>query len=150
MANSFKKLWKGAVAQIEGVRDQVEKTVKASGQNARHQFEKEFDRLRIERDRLLVTLGEQTLTWVNKSPVELPSVLKKTVTRLNEVVDSLKPKKAAKAESKAEAAAPKAAASKPVKKKKAAAPKKKAAAPAKAAAPKRVNKAPVSKKPLEE
>ena len=152
MANGLKnrvgKFWKGAVAQIEGVRSQVEKSVRARGAT----LGKELDRLRDERDRLLSKLGEQTLTWVNKSPVPMPAVVKQTVTRLNAVVDSLKgsqksgtpaPAPAAKASAPTAAATKKAPA-----KKKAAKAKSAAKSTAKSAATK-PNKAPVSKKRLD-
>ena len=152
MANGLKnrvgKFWKGAVAQIEGVRSQVEKSVRARGAT----LGKELDRLRDERDRLLSKLGEQTLTWVNKSPVPMPAVVKQTVTRLNAVVDSLKgsqksgtpaPAPAAKASAPTAAAKKKAPA-----KKKAAKAKSAAKSTAKSAATK-PNKAPVSKKRLD-
>lgn len=134
------------------------KQLKSRGETAR----KQLDRLMDERDRLLVKLGEQTLTWVNKSPVQLPGVVKQTVTRLNEVVESLKDEKAehkAPATPSVPAAAPASAPAKkkaPKKEKAAAKPKpkaKKAAAKpaAKATAKPTVkpNKAPVGKKKLE-
>ena len=156
MANGLKnrvgKFWKGAVAQIEGVRSQVEKTVRARGAT----LGKELDRLRDERDRLLSKLGEQTLTWVNKSPVPMPAVVKQTVTRLNAVVDSLKgsqksgtpaPAPAAKASAPPAAAKKKAPAKKKAAKSAKTAPR--GAAKSAAKSPAKPNKAPVSKKRLD-
>ncbi len=141
------KLWQTTVAQIEGVRD----TVKARAGSAREQFEKELSRLKSERDKLIVRLGEQTLEWVNKSPVRVPTVVQGTVDRLNDVIGRLTKKPAAK-----KSAAPAASAKKPSGAAKKSAPKrtvkktvkKLSAKPARSEA-KAPNKSPVVKKPLE-
>jgi hypothetical protein len=132
------KFWQSTVAQIEEVRDNV----KARAGTARQQLEKEVKRLKGERDKLLVRLGEQTLEWVNKSPVRLPGVVQTTVDRLNHVIDEMQPKKAAPA-APAKKKAAKKAAKKTVKKLSAKSAKLEAKAPAKAP-----NKAPVARKPL--
>jgi hypothetical protein len=132
------KLWKETVAQIEEVRD----TVKARAGTARAQIEKEVKRLKGERDKLVVRLGEQTLDWVNKSPVRVPAVVQGTVDRLNDVIERMKPKKAE---------APRAE-KKDAPKKKKSAPKKTvkklSTKPARSQA-KAPNKSPVTRKPLE-
>jgi len=138
------KLWKSTVEQFEGVRDNVKA---------------EVGRVRGERDKLFAHLGEQTLEWVNKSPVRLPAVLQSTVDRLNEVIHKASPKAAKATVEKAVASVKTEAKKAPAKKastKKATATtktvskkavKKISAKPAKleAQAP---NKAPVSRKPL--
>jgi hypothetical protein len=144
------KLWDGAVAQIEEVRD----TVKARADSARGQLEKEVGRLKGERDKLVLRLGEQTLEWVNKSPVRLPHVVQSTVDRLNGVISKLTGDKKPSKKKKAAPKAKKAAVKKTVKKLSAKPAKSEAKAPkteAKAAVTKSpANKAPVVRKPLEE
>jgi hypothetical protein len=116
--------------------------VKARAGTARAQIEKEVKRLKGERDKLVVRLGEQTLDWVNKSPVRVPAVVQGTVDRLNDVIERMKPKKAE---------APRAE-KKDAPKKKKSAPKKTvkklSTKPARSQA-KAPNKSPVTRKPLE-
>lgn len=75
------KLWSHAIDQLEEIKETVLRT------NGR--VEAEVHRLKIERDKLLRRLGEQTLKLANQKTVPLPSVVKRTVQQLNEVLESL-------------------------------------------------------------
>ena len=170
------QLWRGAVAQAEGVADQLRSQSKGVADQLRSQSKGvgdrvrgEIDRLRSEREQLLGRLGEQTLSWVNANRSAVPGPLKPTVEKLNKVIERLtKHESSAKAAPKQEvhAAPAQEAHHEPVKhsvvkrsakKKAAAAPKATAAAKkkpvaAKSAAPvktiAKVSKQPVSRKVL--
>ena len=78
-------LWKQAVDQLEEVRDVLSR----SRDKLEGRLEEDLLRLRGERDRLLKVLGEQTYKLANQGKVPLPTVVKNTVDRLNEVIESL-------------------------------------------------------------
>lgn len=118
------ELWSQTVDQLETLKDTVLRSTN-------DRVETEVQRLRMERDKLLQNLGEQTLKLINQEKVPVPAVVKKTVDRLNSVLDSLmsveaqrskgkgkgkkkatKAKSAAKGTSKKKSAAPKRAATK--------------------------------------
>lgn len=75
------KLWSQAIDQLEEIKETVLRT--------NDRVEAEVQRLRIERDKLLRRLGEQTLKLANQQTVPLPTVLKRTVEQLNDVIESL-------------------------------------------------------------
>ncbi|MCK5689822.1 hypothetical protein KAI87_11160, partial [Myxococcota bacterium] len=75
------ELWKNAVDQLEEVKDIV---LKSS-----NKFEADIQRLKIERDRLLKKLGEQTHKLAGQGQVPLPARVRTTIDRLNEVIESL-------------------------------------------------------------
>ena len=57
---------------------------------SRDRFEADFHRLKLERDKLLQRLGEQTLKLSNQGQMKhLPAVVRRTVDRLNEILESL-------------------------------------------------------------
>jgi hypothetical protein len=72
------ELWKQAVDQFEEVKEVL------TGR-----LEVDLVRLRGERDRLLKTLGEQTYKLANQGKLPVPAIVKKTVDRLNEVINGL-------------------------------------------------------------
>src|SRR5689334_235070 len=72
------QLWKQAVDQLEEVKEVL------SGR-----LEEDMVRLRQERDRLLRVLGEQTYRLANQGKLPLPAIIKRTVDRLNEVIDGI-------------------------------------------------------------
>lgn len=75
------KLWSQAIDQLEEIKETVLRT--------NDRVEAEVQRLRLERDKLLRRLGEQTLKLANQQTVPLPAVLKRTVEQLNDVIESL-------------------------------------------------------------
>lgn len=75
------ELWRQAIDQLEEVKGMV------SQQTGR--WEADLHRLRLERDKLLKKLGEQTYKLANQGKVPLPAIVKATVDRLNEVIESL-------------------------------------------------------------
>jgi hypothetical protein len=75
------EVWKQAINQLEDVKDVVLK----SGDR----MEAEVERLRLERDKLLKKLGEQTHKLANQGKLPMPGVVKQTVDRLNEVIDKM-------------------------------------------------------------
>lgn len=76
-------LWQQAVHQL----DDVKKVVKLrSGR-----LEADVARLKMERDKLLTLLGEQTYKLANQELITLPALVQRTVVRLNEVVTMLAP-----------------------------------------------------------
>ena len=79
------QLWRGAVAQASGVRDQL----RSQGQGAATRVRGEINRLRGEREQLVSRLGEQTLSWVNANRKAVPGPLKPTVEKLNRVIERL-------------------------------------------------------------
>jgi ElaB/YqjD/DUF883 family membrane-anchored ribosome-binding protein len=99
-------LWKQAVDQLEEVKEAV---VRQTGR-----FDAELQWLRSERDRLLKRLGEQTHKLASEGKLPIPSFLKGTVDRLDEVIERLVAKqgdgkrKAAKKPARKKAAAKKA------------------------------------------
>ena len=116
---------------------------------SRDRFEADFHRLKLERDKLLQRLGEQTLKLSNQGKMNVPTVVRRTVDHLNDILDrlgnlqSVKKKKKGKSSAKkapSKASSKKAAA--PAKKKPAAKPAKKA----KKAAKRATKKATSSKK----
>lgn len=74
-------LWKQAIDQLEEVKDAYTRS--------RGRLDDEMLRLRGERDKLLKKLGEQTHKLANDGKLPVPSVVKRTVDRLNEVIDNL-------------------------------------------------------------
>lgn len=75
------KLWAHAIDQLEELRDGVLRT--------NDRVETEIQRLREERDKLLRRLGEQTFKLANRQTIPLPSVVRRTVKQLNDVLESL-------------------------------------------------------------
>ena len=74
-------LWKQAIDQLEEVKDSLTRS--------RGHIDNGFGRLRSERDKLLKRLGEQTYKLANQGKVPLPTVAKRTVDRLNVVIDNM-------------------------------------------------------------
>ena len=108
------ELWSQAVDQLEEVKaiisDRVEGRVEA-----------EVARLRSERDKLLLKLGEETYNLVNTGNLPMPTFVKGYVDRLSEVIDRIvevEKKSKRKAASKKKAPAKKVAAKKSTVKKK--------------------------------
>ena len=79
------EVWKQAMSQLEDVKKTVLKST--------DRVEAELERLRLERDKLLKKLGEQTYKLANQGKVPLPGLVKQTVERLNDVIDSMVKKK---------------------------------------------------------
>lgn len=75
------KLWNQAIEQLEELKDSVLHTS--------DRVEAEVQRLRLERDKLLRRLGEQTLKLANQQTVPLPQAVKRTIEQLNDVLESL-------------------------------------------------------------
>jgi gamma-glutamylcysteine synthetase len=113
-------LWKQAIDQLEEVKEVVLR--------AQDRFETDLHKLRLERDKLLRKLGEQTYKLANQGHFPVPDVVKQTVDRLNEVIDAMVKKQQGK---KAKKSAKKKAAKKKATKKKKAAKKKTAGRTAK-------------------
>jgi len=74
-------VWKQALDQLEEVKDALV--------DARGRVEADILKLRNERDKLLKRLGEQMYDLVNEGSVPVPRVVRRTVDRLNEVIDGL-------------------------------------------------------------
>jgi hypothetical protein len=72
------QLWKQAVDQLEEVKEVL------TGR-----LEEDLVRLRQERDRLLKTLGEQTYRLANQGKLPMPALIKRTVERLNAVLEGM-------------------------------------------------------------
>jgi hypothetical protein len=72
------ELWKQAVDQLEAVKEVLQ-----------GRLEEDLVRLRTERDKLLKTLGEQTYRLANQGKLPVPTVVKRTVERLNSVIDGI-------------------------------------------------------------
>ena len=75
------KIWSQAIEQLEEIKDTVLRT--------NDRVETEIQRLRLERDKLIRRLGEQTLKLANQKTVPLPAVVKRTVEQLNDVLENL-------------------------------------------------------------
>lgn len=75
------EVWKQAIDQLE--------TVKKVVLQSTDRFEADLERLRIERDKLLKRLGEQTYRLVNEGKLPIPAWAKKTVDSLNEVINNM-------------------------------------------------------------
>lgn len=78
------ELWKQANDQLEEVKDSVLRSTE--------RFEADIHRLRIERDKLLKLLkrlGEQTYRLANEGKLPVPAIVRRTVDRLNEVIDGM-------------------------------------------------------------
>jgi len=71
-------LWKEALGQLEEAKGVLTGRI-----------EGDLVKLRGERDRLLKRLGEQTYKLANDGKLPVPAVVRKTVDRLNEVIDGL-------------------------------------------------------------
>jgi hypothetical protein len=72
-------LWKQAVVQLEEVKRAVIRTAE------RHDVD--LQRLRAQRDKLLKRFGEETHRLANDARYPVPTIIKRTVDRLNEVID---------------------------------------------------------------
>ncbi len=79
--NQLNELWNQAIDQLEEVKD-------AFGRS-RDRIDEEMLRLRGERDNLLKKLGEQTHRLANDGRMPVPSMVKRTVDRLNDVIDNM-------------------------------------------------------------
>jgi hypothetical protein len=75
------EVWKQAIDQLE--------TVKKVVLQSTDRFEADLERLRLERDKLLKRLGEQTYRLVNEGRLPIPSWVKETVDSLNVVVQNM-------------------------------------------------------------
>lgn len=75
------EVWKHAINQLEDVKEVV---LRSSDR-----VEAELGRLRLERDKLLKTLGEQTYKLANRGKLPMPKIVKQNVDRLNEVIDNM-------------------------------------------------------------
>ncbi len=90
----FNDLWKQTMTQLDDIKDVVLRST-----DKLEKFDLEMERLRLERDKLLKHLGEQTLRWLEQSKdLPIPPMVRRTLDRLNEVAEGLtvKPKKAKK------------------------------------------------------
>ncbi|MDP7038055.1 MAG: hypothetical protein QGI45_02775 [Myxococcota bacterium] len=137
----FNELWKQTITQLDDIKDVVLRST-----DKLEKFDLEMERLRLERDKLLKSLGEQTLRWLEQSKdLPIPPMVRRTLNRLNVVAEGLteKSKKAKKAKTKAPAK--KKAAKKPATKK-APAKKKVAKKTAKKTTKKKTTKKTVAKK----
>ena len=65
-------LWQQAIDQIDDARDSLLKS--------RDRFEADMHRVRQERDRLLIKLGEQTLKLTRQDQLKLPKAIQKPST----------------------------------------------------------------------
>lgn len=74
-------LWRQAKDQLDEVRDVVLKS--------RDRIEADLHRLRGERDKLLIKLGEQTYRLINQGDFPVPAIIKQTAQRLNLVIDRI-------------------------------------------------------------
>ena len=81
------ELWQNAIEQLEDVKEAVLR----SRDRIENRVELDVQRLRLERDRLLILLGEQTYKLANQGQLPVPEVVKRTVHRLNEVIDAMVP-----------------------------------------------------------
>jgi len=112
----FNELWKQTMTQLDDIKDVVLRST-----DKLEKFDLEMERLRLERDKLLKSLGEQTLRWLEQSKdLPIPPMVRRTLNRLNEVAEGLteKSKKAKKkAPAKKKVAKKKAVKKAPVKKK---------------------------------
>jgi sulfite reductase alpha subunit-like flavoprotein len=75
------EVWQHAMDQLE----EVKEAVLRSGDRV----EAEVEQLRMQRDKLLRKLGEQTHKLANQGKLPVPDVVKQTVDHLNEVIDKL-------------------------------------------------------------
>ncbi len=75
------ELLKQAIDQLETLKDALVRS--------RGRFEADLARLRLERDRLLRLLGEQTYRLANQGKLPMPGIVKSTVDRLNHVIDNI-------------------------------------------------------------
>jgi hypothetical protein len=88
-------VWKHAIGQLEDVKEAVLRStdrledVKEVVARGSDRVENELGRLRQERDKLLKKLGEQTYKLANQGSLPVPSLVKQTVDRLNEVIDKM-------------------------------------------------------------
>ena len=82
------EVWKQTVDQLE--------MVKRALLHSADRFEADLRRLRVERDRVLKQLGEQTHRMANQGKLPMPTWVKETVDRLNSVIDSVVKKKGPK------------------------------------------------------
>ena len=103
------ELWKQAIDQLDDVKETVLRSTE--------RFEADIHRLRRERDKLLKRLGEQTYRLANEGKLPVPALVKRTVDRLNEVIDGLVAKSAASNKKKASKATTRKASAKKVAKK---------------------------------
>jgi hypothetical protein len=83
--NQVNELWQQAVDQLE----EVKETLLQSRSKLEHRFEADVIRLKRERERLLKMLGEQTYKLANQGKLPLPGVVKRTIDRLNKVIDRM-------------------------------------------------------------
>ncbi len=75
--------------QIDDIRDTLEGRIERSRDVTRERIETDMKRLRAEGDKILGRLGEQTQRLANQTTVPLPSPVKRTVNRINGVLDDL-------------------------------------------------------------
>ena len=81
----FNDLWKQTMGHLDEIKDVVLRST-----DRLEKFDLEIERLRLERDKLLKKLGEQTLRWVEQSKdLRIPPLVRRTLERLNEVAEGL-------------------------------------------------------------
>lgn len=90
-------LWRQAVTQLEDVRDILSERLEG-------RIESDSQKLKLERDRLLLRLGEETYKLANQGRLPMPSIVRRQVDKLNDVIDRLVETESAEAEAQKPAA----------------------------------------------
>ena len=75
------ELWDQALDQLEDAREAIIRS--------RDRLEADVHRLKLERDKLLTKLGQQTLKLSNQGRLPVPRVVQKTVDKLNHVINKI-------------------------------------------------------------
>ena len=75
------ELWKQAIDQFGEVKQVV---TRSTGR-----FERDFRKLRSERDKLLRKLSEQSYRLADQDRLPVPAIVRRSIDRLNEVIESI-------------------------------------------------------------
>ena len=86
-------IWKQAIHELEMVKDSLTRS--------KDKIEADLLKLRKDRDALLKRLGEQTHRLAEEGKLRLPAVLRRTIDRLNDVIETLTKKEAGRKKKKA-------------------------------------------------
>jgi len=74
-------LWKQAASQLDEIKGAVLRTAE--------KHEVDIQRLRVQRDKLLKRFGQETHRLANDAKYPVPEIVKRTVDRLNDVINGV-------------------------------------------------------------
>ena len=89
MQKNFRKVVNNLLNQAGEQANQQLNDVRGIVTRSKDRFEADLHKLRQERDKMFQKLGEQTLKLSNEGKINVPQVIRRTVDRINTILDKL-------------------------------------------------------------